>query len=217
MEINLDVRSDNILAIARAIAIQQYGNVEQSLSSIFALLLGISPDISGIVFFRITASWQRNQVLEDLLEKKFGTQYDTYWHGSPGQSGIPRTPGMFALLRQLDETRNQIVHWTTAVNVGIEGDKVSRTESLIPPNIWGMKNDKRELTAADLSEFAAKADFVSRSINMFGFIHWPNVPEASKQPWRDIFQRPCAYPPSAEHPLAPKPKVPDTPPQPSGA
>ena len=202
------------LKVARADAIHNYVNVEQALSSLLAILLGTSNDQAGIVFFNIIASRSRDKIIEGLLEKRFGNQYDRYWHGIAGGAGTKREPGLFALLQQLATTRNFIVHWTIAVNVG----SGPITESLIPPNIWGFKDDQRSLSIQDLMEFIRKASFVSRSLTIFNSIVGGQWPDGSAQsPWPDIFQQPCTYPPLDTHPLFQNYRAPGTPPQSSPA
>ena len=107
--------------VERARAIDSYARVEHSLSSLFADLLGTHRDIGGIVFFKITNASARNAMIESLLEKKHGATYEAFW------SGIPNTPnkrGLFTLVRQLDQTRNEIIHWTTVNSVS--GDPPTR-------------------------------------------------------------------------------------------
>lgn len=218
MEINIDLlRKDTDLLIARARAIEEYGNLEQSLCRLFAHLLGVEPDVAAIVFFRISGSWQRNQVIELLLEKKFGSLFDPYWHGLPGQPGKPKSTGLMVLLRKIDEARNQIVHWTTIQLFKIDAaiGSAQSQEVLIPPNVWAFRSEKQMLTVADLNDFSEMTDFVSRSINMF--THHSRDAADLEQPWRDILQQPCTYPPSAGHPLIRTTKELRNPPQPSEA
>ena len=187
------------LKVARADAIHAYAGVEQALSLVLAAFLGATPTQASIIFFNIIASRSRDKILEGLLKEKFGKTYDTYWYGVEGQPGVKSVPGMSALLQQLATTRNFIVHWTIAVNIG-EGPI---TEELIPPTIWHLVDDRRSLSVQDLNAFRAKADFVWRSLNMFQLLIsgiWPDAPDA----WREIFQQPCTYPPSDGHPLGQK-------------
>jgi hypothetical protein len=187
------------LKIARADAIHNYAALEQSLCTLFGRLLGTTDPLAGIVFFRIVATRSRNDMIEALLEKRFGEQYDIYWHGVPGSPGVLKQTGLLALIKQLDTTRNFIVHWAIAVHIG-DGPA---TQSLIPPNIWNYVDDRRSLTVADLQEFSKKASFVARSLNMFNF--WifdaPTRKMEIEEAWREIFQQPCTYPPSSTHPL----------------
>jgi hypothetical protein len=166
MSINPREQAAIDLKIARADAVHEYVAVEQSLSSLLATLLEISPDRAGIIFFNVIASNSRDKILEGLLAKRFDEKYDRYWYGVPGGPGAKKEPGMSALLQQLSTTRNFIVHWAIAVNVG-QGPV---TESLIPPNVWGFKDDRRSLSVQDLKEFSKKANFVSRSLGIFDLI-----------------------------------------------
>lgn len=188
------------LKIARADAIQSYASFEQSLCRLFAKLLNTSDDLAGIIFYRIIASRQRNAILEELLDRNFKTQFDTFWYGTPGSGSTKRQPGLFALIQQIDTERNFIVHWTARVEIGF--GRV--TEALIPPNYWN-REDKREITVEMLVSFSAKADFIARAINIFTLY---NLHEGAKGlmteiSWPEIFQQPCSYPPADSHPLSP--------------
>jgi hypothetical protein len=200
---------------ARGAAIQAYGSVEQALNFLCAELLGTDRDAAAIMFFRIN-SWQRNQAMELLLEKNFGGRFDAYWHGLPGQPGRPKTSGLLALIRSLDEMRNQIVHWTASVNITgpDEHGRLLREDALQPPNVWA-KTELRQLKLHDIIEFTAKAYFVSGSISQFTL--YPRMSSDVRNPWHDIFQRPCTYPPAESHPLMRKPEASESPPPSSGA
>lgn len=203
------------LLIARAKAIQAYAVLEQSLGKLFAYLLGVPEDYAGIVFFRITSARNRNQIVEHLLDKKFESAYDAYWHGLPGSPGNPKTGGLLSIIRQLDDTRNQVVHWQTMTSVG----GAEQTSYLIRPNLWEYITDRQSLTIAQIDEFSAKTDFAARSVNIFWWYSDPNfisrsgLSEADAQPWLDIIRRPCTYPISNTHPLSPNYVEQPSPPQ----
>jgi hypothetical protein len=202
----------------RGAAVQAYGTVEQALSGLCAFLLDtVDREAAGIVFFRLTSTHRRNEAIELLLKKKFGSRFDAFWHGLPGSPGKPKTSGLMALIRQLDETRNQIVHWTAVVNLTGPDDqgRLLREDALQPPNIWAITSPPRQLKVADVVEFTWKASFVARSINMF--VIYPKIPEHVRNTWHDVFQQPCTYPPEESHPLAPTLKAPETVPPSSGA
>lgn len=210
--------SSDMLLIVRAKAIQEYASLEQSLGKLFALLLGVSDEIAGIVFFRITTSRQRNQVIELLLQNKFGSTFDAYWHGLSGSPGVPRTPGLLALIRQLDDLRNKIVHWMPMTELG-----ETTNSYLIRPNIWEYRLDGQSVTIAEIEDFIARANFALRSVNMFCWFNDPVFLSTSglaaehARTWHDIFQRPCTYPISNTHPLSPNYVEPPSPPQSSEA
>jgi len=208
---------DEMLRV-RGDAIQAYGTVEQALSILVAHLLNtVDKEAAGIVFFRMTSTWHRNQAIELLINKKFGDRFDAFWHGLPGSPGKPKTSGLMALIRQLDETRNQIVHWTASVNITGPDDqgRFLREDALQPPNIWANTSALRQLKVPDLVEFSRKARFVAGVITQF--VIYPKMSGDARNPWHDIFRLPCIYPPSVSHPLAHKPDAPETPPQPSDA
>jgi hypothetical protein len=192
---------------ARGAAIQAYGTVEQALNGLCAELLGTDRDASAVLFFQIN-SWQRNRAIGLLLAKKFGSEFDGYWYGLPGQPGRPKTSGLFALIRGLDETRNQIVHWTASVNLTGPDDhgRLLREDALQPPNIWSTTSELRQLKVSDLNEFVGKASFVARSITQFSI--YRKMSSDARNPWHEIFRKPCTYPPLGSHPLVCAPEGP---------
>jgi hypothetical protein len=152
------------------------------------------------------------------LEKTHGAQFDIYWHGQPGQPGIPRMPGLFKHINDLDTERHYIVHWhlVREINNG-ESQEVLRR----PAFFWLEPGSTEKITSETLISFIAKANFIIRSINMFHITidlvpRHPAIPEAERPPWLRIFQQPVPYPPSDTHPLSPNYKAPENSPQPSG-
>lgn len=198
------------LKVARADAIHNYAALEQSLSSLLARLLKISNDDAGVIFFNIISSRSRDSILERLIEKHIAPEFWPFFNGIAGAPGVKKTPGLFALLQQLSATRNFIVHWAVAVNVGDS----PVTESLVPPNVWGFIHDQRTLTVEDLKEFSARANFVSRAINVATLALFdPRFP--APEAWHQILRQPCVYPPAEGHPLTPRPRA--QPPQPQSS
>jgi hypothetical protein len=201
------------LYIARSRALDAYSQVEQSLSRLLSSLLGTTFELGSIVFFRITNANMRNRIFEDLLRKRFEDTYRAYW------SGIPNTHnkrGLFTWIRQLDDERNKIVHWAIVNNISTDGLGAKSILSLKKPNFWA-DNSAEEIRISELVEFVRKADFVHRSLNMFGMFISGQYAEALREPWQEIFQQPCLYPPPDTHPLYPSYKGPETPHQPSEA
>jgi len=197
--------------VARTGAIEAYSMIEQSLCLLFSHLLGTPQEKAAIVFFRITNTHSRNHIIERLLEKAHRNQFNAYWDGTKEERGL------WTLIRQLDARRNEIVHWHNVRNINFEGDKVTTSETLTPPNLWDKGPDSPNITVTDLTDFIAKGDFVKRSINMFSMtIYFPNIPDAERQPWLKIFAQPVTYPPPDTHPLSPNYKAPETQPQSSG-
>lgn len=182
--------------IARAIAIQFYSQYEQTLVTLYAHLMGVDPRITGFTFFQIRIARARLAVLEKLLKKRHGKQYNIFWNSLSGK------------LNELDARRNNIVHWATAHNIGNGPSFLT----LVPPNFWDRDENTPFITEEGLYEFGIECDFYSRLINMFFLsLRGEVLPPA----WPDIFQQPIVYPPPAEHPLWRKKPKPDSQPLPS--
>ena len=115
------------------------------------------------MFFRITNSRATSKIIEQLLEKAHGTKYDTYWHGQPGAGGQRKIPGLFALIRQLNEKRNDIVHWHIRSSSSSTGDQ---WDDLTPAYYW-TRGHQEPITTPDLNAFIKKANFVQSSIFHF--------------------------------------------------
>jgi hypothetical protein len=181
-------------------AIEAYAQLEQSLNGLFAHLLNTSPELASVVFFRVTSSYSRNVIIESLLGKRYPDRFDAYW------SGVPNTPnkrGLIHLIKDLDKARNHIVHWHAVLNLTDEDGKPKASLELRRPNFWfDAISGSLRITDNDLKQFVAKATFAAQSINMFCVYLSGQVPADELQPWPDIFQKPCTYPPSDTHPLS---------------
>lgn len=200
VEVNLGKPADNALPLmlARAKALESYAGLESSLSMLLSVVLGTDMESAAIVFFRITNTKSRNQIIEALLKKRFGDTFTHYWFGVPNTAN---KRGLMSLVRELDGLRNEIIHWHTMTTIDVEATPHTAMAALVPPNFWHSPSSRR--TVDDLLEFIQKADFASRSINMFVAHHggYQN-PSPLTDAWRDIYRRPCVYPPPSTHPLA---------------
>ena len=203
--LDLNQRPSNAieLHVWRAKAIEAYADVEFNMSMLFSGLLQTPIDYGGIVFFRLTNTSSRNSIFETLLKKRHGDQYQVYWHGIPN---TPNKRGLFTLIRQLDQRRNEIVHWHTVshIHLGEKGEQTSYLD-MAPPTAWAFKTEQPKMGVKELQEFCDKADFVARSIGSF-FAHTSGAIPAdspSAKTWRDVLQQRCTYPPPEDHPLSP--------------
>ncbi|MEX0954615.1 MAG: hypothetical protein WDZ83_05315 [Rhizobiaceae bacterium] len=198
--------------ILRAKAIDQYAQMESSLSILYSVLLKTDMDTAAIVFFRIANTRARNRIAEELLKKRFRDRFSHYWFGIPS---TPNKRGLMTLINDLDAQRNEIVHWHVMTTINTDTD--ARTTTLTPPNFWADGRGKAK-TIEHLAAFLGKASFVSQSIMMFCAHHGSfENPVPLTDAWRDIYQRPCVYPPPNNHPLSPTNEAPQTPPQSSEA
>jgi hypothetical protein len=183
------------LMLARAKAIQMYASVEQSLASLFGVLVQTSPKIAGIIFFRIVNTRSRNAILEGILKERHGTAYDVYW------------TSILKMVVQLDSERNEIIHWHVVQELGkFEGDRALTSFKLSVPNFWAYTATSPSKSAHDINQFSFRCDYVTRSLNMFT-VHLQGdvLPAESASTWREIFQQPAVYPPPDNHPLYRKP------------
>jgi hypothetical protein len=62
----------------RGLAIQAYANLEQSLCRLFGLFAGVTPDVAGVIFFKITSVRVIEEIVDKLLRKKHGTTYAAF-------------------------------------------------------------------------------------------------------------------------------------------
>lgn len=193
--------------VARSYAIESYAAVEQSLGDLFSSLLGTRPELGAIAFFRITSTSQRNAIIEELITKVHGDKYRLYWKGAKN------APGLLTLIIQLDQHRNQVVHWRVMADVDLNGR--STALKLVKGNMWAFRPGAETVTVNNIMDFCIKADFVSRSINVFNWHtnrQYP-IPDAERAPWLRIFEQVPAFPLPDTHPLSPNYGKPESPPQ----
>ena len=138
--------------IARASAIEQYANVEQVLASLFAHLMGVTMDMGGIPFFRMNNARARLMMLERLLKKKHGNEFNLFWNSLAKELG------------QIDGTRNLIVHWITEKTATSNNE---RWTCLVGANYWDRTENSQKISLDDLYEFILKCDFFYHLVQHF--------------------------------------------------
>ncbi len=176
----------------RGKAIQGYAMLEQSLCFLLAALSGMERNIAEIVFYKITNADARNKILEKLIHEKHGRKYNLFWNE------------YFRQLHTIDVKRNEIVHWLSAMNVALNTQDVMIVGmTLIHPASLGQKKPPpNQITSSDLIDFATKCEIFSRLSTMFvGATYDPQMPDAIKRTWLEIFQQLLIYPLPASHPL----------------
>jgi hypothetical protein len=187
---------------SRGKAIQSYAMLEQSLSLLLADLGNMSPDAASIIFYRISNTDSRSKILEKLLRKKHGNQFNLFWNA------------YFTELRQINIKRNEIVHWLCAMNVKINTQNMMIIGiTLIHPSSLGNKEPPNQITSNHLLDFAAKCDVFARLCAMFCGVTSGRFAGDAAKPWLDIFQQRLVYPLPADHPLNQTPVTPDSQPQ----
>jgi hypothetical protein len=194
------VENDPIWA-ARGKAIQGYAQIENALSSLWALLTGMSVEDSALIFYKNASAGSRSATTEKLLHKKFGNQYNLFWNA------------FFLTLRTIDNRRNEIAHWLSAVNMGIGNDRIVRAGvMLVPPaSFFPQAAVGPSVTTQDMQEFQERCEECARLITMCQQATKPNpeFPAALLQTWLETFRQPFVYPLPAQHPLNQQIPAPD--------
>jgi hypothetical protein len=182
--------------LSRATAIQAYAKLEFSLSMIFSQWLGTTQDLGGLVFFGITNTHSRNRILDKLKRKRFDKQYNLFWNSLKG------------LISQLDQRRNEIVHWHVINNIDLSlPHREASRLTLSPPAGWAIQ-PTASINENDLAEFISKCDFAQRLVTMFSVLGTEHAGTLT-QTWPGIFQQPIEYPPQDTHPLSSNYKAPE--------
>jgi hypothetical protein len=120
-----------------------------------------------------------------------------------------------ALIRQLDQSRNEIVHWHVGFRSEPAKDGYQGPAGLVKPDVWPLIKDpeKRVISNQELVQFIDKADFVHRFLNIF-FIVLQGEKHEGVLSLRGIFRQPAVYPPEDTNPMSRNYKAPEGPPQP---
>ena len=186
--------------LSRATAIQSYANLEFALSTLFSNLAGISIEIGGLIFFRITNTHSRTRILNDLKDKRFRNTHGAFW------------VSLISFIRTLDQRRNEIIHWHVVNNINLQLDyEKAASLSLTPPTGWTLRSGA-SITEIELGDFINRCGFATKLVNMFNFI-MHQMGERSPDvlaTWQQIFSEPITYPPPDAHPLSPNYKAPQT-------
>jgi hypothetical protein len=193
----------------RALAINAYASLEAALCRNFGYLMGTKLDLAEIVFYSITNTHSRNRILDELISKKFGSEYEPSWNGVPGTHN---KRGLFTYIRQLDQRRNEIVHWHVTMDAA--PNPMAARYSLMKPAAYAvLERATSTISIPEFKDFIEKADFVAYLANMFSVIAQGEGDFPGLTSLRDIFRQPVSYPPPDKSPLSPNYKAPQTPPR----
>jgi hypothetical protein len=182
-------------ALKRSEALNVYTRVEASLCLLFETVATLDRETAELIFYKIVNTSSRLQILDALLKKNIDSSYEAYWEGIPN---TPNRRGLVHLLRDIDAFRNKIAHWVLAATISAEGARLG----LVRPNIWADESSE-QITTEDIVSFIEKADWVSRSVNTMA-VYLKNTAGQDqdwRRTWHGIFQQPCTYPPTTDHPL----------------
>lgn len=177
------------LKIARADAIEAYAWVERELCSAFAYLAGTDDRVAGTIFFRLNNARTRRVMLNKMMRLKHGDDRRLFFNS------------LIKRLNEVDDTRNQIVHWIMIVNVyNHNGQFVGVDSHLAPPDFWSWDENTPNLKAPDLLDFSARCRVIALAISQLVGRYRGRIP-ADALP--DITLEPLAFPLPDNHPLLP--------------
>lgn len=173
---------------ARVAALEAYSELEHSIIRLLGFLASTDLFVAYAIFTRIGSTHARIAIARDLWRLKFK------------DADNPFINSTFKSIRELDQRRNNIVHWTLGMAVTDDREDES---FLAPGALHKFVYGDGRLSAHDLTEFSLECWFVSAHITMY-LLHQTH-PEAvpdEPSPWLDIFQKPIDYPPLEQsHPL----------------
>ncbi len=174
--------------IARGRAIQSYAMLESDLCVLFTSLLETRQDLAGIVFFKITSARYRNLIVEKLIKRHYGSEYNHFWNS------------IKKLLVKADQRRNEIVHWT---EVGTS-QRGFHEIGLSPPN-WMTMSSSPTLTEVELDEFCELCSVLCRAVTAFNYVVLGNVDYGGRrEEYLNIFHQALDYPLQDGHLLKPE-------------
>ena len=189
----LDSKQKDEFMIARARAVENYARVEQSLCSVVAAMLEVPRSYAGVILFKITAARARNGIVDALVKKRKGSEFNLFMNS------------VLKLLGQIDERRNQIVHWHQVLHAtrNSDGEQVN-SWWLTPPNFHDATQSTPKIAKEDMEEFSMKCDFIARSLSIFETVinQDLDVPDEIRRSWHEICRQPLTYPPPDTHPLS---------------
>ncbi len=177
------VAAERKLQIARAKAIQSYADLEQALCELFSYLSDTNPQVAGTIYFKITASRARSDILAKLLRMKHKDTYNLFFNS------------LIKMVAEIDGERNNIIHWHIQ---GI-GDRGKRGQPrfqemvLLPPNFWTIDENTPAYKLSRLGEFKIKCDFLAKATK--GFVDKLNRRVALGVASPDIYRQPLEHPP----------------------
>lgn len=183
-------RAQDAFNIARAEAIDAYAQLEISLMFLLTLMIGRKQHHSMAILSRMNNARSRNIVIQKIVDKETTKKYRAF------------TNSLFKTISEVDEVRNQIVHWHMAsIFSHDESTSEDRMHALIPFN--PIDREPPLLYKSDIADFTWKTFFVAREASDFSSFLDPD--QATRvaswpQSWRDRFLQPLSYPPERGHP-----------------
>lgn len=184
-------------------AIQGYAQIENALCGLWAQLTGMSFEDAALIFYKNTSSAARGATTEKLIHRKLGNDYNPFWN-----------PFLLAL-RTIDNRRNEIAHWLSAINMGIGTDRIVRAGVMLvhPASTAVNASVGPAVTTENMAEFQERCSEHARLVIMFQQATKKDseLLQAQIDTWRDTFRQPFVYPLPEAHPLNQQMPAPETP------
>ncbi|MEQ1929985.1 MAG: hypothetical protein ABL957_05560 [Parvularculaceae bacterium] len=184
-----------LMLLYRSDAIGAYGAFEQALSRCFIAVTKTEPRVGSLIFFNIVATRTRLSIIESLLKEKYYPAQRPFWVSA------------LKLIRKIDDTRNQIVHWLPISELPVDKNGVASLNSrkspetwLRPPDYWKFAEGSGELSINDVLAFRHKTTFVAKNLDLWHIHVTGSLPDVTK-PFEHRFQQSIPYPPPEDHPL----------------
>jgi hypothetical protein len=189
------VSAERKLQLARAEAIQSYADLEQALCALFSYVSDTNPQVAGTIYFKITNSRARSDILAKLLRMKHKDTYNLFFNS------------LNKMIGEIDGKRNSVIHWHMLGigDSGRRGQPRFREMVLLPPNFWTIDENTPSYNISSLNQFKTQCDYLAWATN--SFVNKLNRREVLGVASPDIFQQPLNYPPPPpDSPLAQKPR-----------
>ncbi|WP_428407953.1 hypothetical protein [Hyphococcus sp.] len=184
-----------LLLLYRGDAIGAYGAYEQAIARCFIQLAKTDHKTGSLIFFKIVNTRTRLSIMDELLKEQFYPNYKKFWDSA------------FKHIRDIDHTRNKVVHWLPISELHVDEKGVASLDSrkskncwLQPPDYWQAQKDKKELSINDILAFRHKTEYVTKNLDLWHIKVSGDLPDVAKT-FSDKFQQSIPYPPPKDHPL----------------
>lgn len=136
------------LAAARIYAIDAYGAIELALSILVSTLLGVDVRDGAAIVMRMTNTRSRYALISDLLQKPAFAPWRPFW------------VGLEKMLKPLDATRNNVVHWMAVVNLDSPADASLRS-------VKSFLGGQGGLSVGEIAAFAQDCERMNTLITLY--------------------------------------------------
>lgn len=163
---------------ARIKAIDHHALLEHSIAGLLCPLLGVKKQ-AFTVFFRISNTRARYSIIDALLRDAKQTEARKFWQSIEKE------------LTKIDGTRNNIVHWTAIVDLGVVGGpdhlKQAAQKYLRPGHTF---EPQPRLTIEDMNKFVADASKLVTPLTILNCYLSGQFDVETREALKQIFRQP---------------------------